>query len=139
MWTDRLGFIAANETLKKLKKEKVNLKINKIGKKIKKAWIKIAKKNNINIKVSGLNAIPSFSFEYKNNKEISTFFIQEMLKKGFLANNTISISYAYTDQIIKKYLSAFDKVFKQIKFSLNKKKFLLDGPIRHSTFRRLTG
>ena len=101
MWTDRLGFIAANETLKKLKKEKVNLKINKIGKKIKKAWIKIAKKNNINIKVSGLNAIPSFSFEYKNNKEISTFFIQEMLKKGFLANNTISISYAYTDQIIK--------------------------------------
>ncbi len=139
MWTDRLGFIAANETLKKLKKENVNSKICNIGKKIKKSWIKIAKKNNINISVGGLNAIPSLSFDYKNSQEISTFFIQEMLKKGFLANTTISISYAYTDQIINKYLKTVDEVFKQIRFSFDKKKFLLDGPIRHSTFKRLNG
>ena len=31
MWTDRLGFIAANETLKKLKKHKIHKKISSYG------------------------------------------------------------------------------------------------------------
>ena len=51
--------------------------------KIKNGWLKIAKKNNLKIKVSGLNAIPSFNFDYKNKQEISTYFIQEMLRKAF--------------------------------------------------------
>ena len=33
MWTDRLGFIAANETLKKLKKFKINKILCNYGKK----------------------------------------------------------------------------------------------------------
>tara|TARA_B100000886_G_scaffold79024_1_gene51226 strand:- start:72 stop:1376 length:1305 start_codon:yes stop_codon:yes gene_type:complete len=139
MWTDRLGFIAANATLKKLKKNRVNNKLSKLGKKIKNAWLKIAKKNNLKIKVSGLNAIPSFNFDYKNKQEISTYFIQEMLRKGFLANTTIAISYSYNERIINKYLNTVDYVFKKIKVSLNKKKFILKGPIKHSTFKRLTG
>ncbi|MBK56982.1 MAG: aminotransferase class III [Flavobacteriaceae bacterium] len=139
MWTDRLGFIAANATLKKLKKNRVNNKLSKLGKKIKNGWLKIAKKNNLKIKVSGLNAIPSFNFDYKNKQEISTYFIQEMLRKGFLANTTIAISYSYNERIINKYLNTVDYVFKKIKVSLNKKKFILKGPIKHSTFKRLTG
>ena len=139
MWTDRLGFIAANATLKKLKKNRVNNKLSKLGMKIKNGWLKIAKKNNLKIKVSGLNAIPSFNFDYKNKQEISTYFIQEMLRKGFLANTTIAISYSYNERIINKYLNTVDYVFKKIKVSLNKKKFILKGPIRHSTFKRLTG
>ena len=35
MWTDRLGFIAANATLEKLKKYRVNSKTKNFGKKIK--------------------------------------------------------------------------------------------------------
>ena len=31
--------------------------------------------------------MPYFKFDYKNNLEISTYFTQEMLKKGFLAGN----------------------------------------------------
>ena len=38
MWTDRLGFIAANKTLKMLKKLKINKKISTYGKKNKK-WL----------------------------------------------------------------------------------------------------
>ena len=44
MWTDRLGFIAANTTLKILKKLNVNKKISLYGLKIKKGWLKLAKK-----------------------------------------------------------------------------------------------
>ena len=44
MWTDRLGFIAANTTLKKLKQLNINKKISNYGKIIKKGWSEIAKK-----------------------------------------------------------------------------------------------
>ena len=85
MWTDRLGFIAANTTLKKLKKLKINNTIVYYGNLIKKGWLKLAEKNNIKISVSGLDSILYLKFEYSNNSEITTYFTQEMLKKGFLA------------------------------------------------------
>ena len=70
MWTDRLGFIAAITTLKKLKKFNINKKISDYGIKIKKSLVKLAKKNNLKITISGINSIPSFKFDYYNNLEI---------------------------------------------------------------------
>ncbi len=139
MWTDRLGFIAANETLKKMKKFKINSKIKLFGKKIKKGWIKAAKKNNLNITVTGIDSIPSFKFNYSNHLEISTFFTQEMLSKGFLASTLVTTTYCYTNKIIDRYLYNVDKVFKEINHCLKKNSFCLKGEIKHSTFKRLTG
>ena len=139
MWTDRLGFIAANSTLEKLKKFKVNKQISNYGKKIKRGWEKLAKKNKIKILISGQDSIPCLNFDYQNNLEIITFFTQEMLKKGFLAGSQVATSYAYNDRIIDKYLKSVNEVFKKINTSLKNKKFLLNGKIKHSTFKRLTG
>ena len=139
MWTDRLGFIAANSTLEKLKKFKVNKQISNYGKKIKRGWEKLAKKNKIKILISGQDSIPCLNFDYQNNLEILTFFTQEMLKKGFLAGSQVATSYAYNDRIIDKYLKSVNEVFKKINTSLKNKKFLLNGKIKHSTFKRLTG
>ena len=139
MWTDRLGFIAANETLKKLKKLRINKILCKYGKKIKEGWEKNAKKNNLKIIITGIDSLPSIKFDYPNNLEITTFFTQEMLKKGFLAGSLVATSYCYDDQIIRKYLKCVDIVFKKIRQSLNKKHFNLEYQIKHSTFQRLTG
>ena len=139
MWTDRLGFIAANTTLKKLKKFSINKKISDHGIKIKKSLVKLAKKNNLKITISGINSIPSFKFDYYNNLEISTFFTQEMLKAGFLANTVLATSYSYNNKIINLYLKEVDKVFKKIFNSLKRGKLNLKGSIKHSTFKRLTG
>lgn len=139
MWTDRLGFIAANKTLKMLKKLKINKKISTYGKKIKNGWNKIAEKNNIKISVSGQDCIPYLRFDYPNNQEILTYFTQEMLKRGFLAGAQVATSYAYNNKIIDKYLKEVDKVFAKIQGCLKKGKFSLKGEIKHSTFRRLTG
>ena len=139
MWTDRLGFIAANATLNKLKKLKVNNKIKNFGKKIKKGWIELAKKNYLKITVTGLDTIPSFKFNYPNNLEISTYFTQEMLAKGFLANTTLTTSLSFNDKIIENYLNEVDKVFDKINHNLKNNSFLLKGDIKHSTFKRLTG
>ena len=139
MWTDRLGFIAANTTLKKLKKFNINKKISSYGLKIKRGWLKLAKKNNIKISISGQDCIPYLKFDYPNNLEILTYFTQEMLKRGFLAGAQVATSFAYNDKIINKYLNEVDGVFKKINLNLTKEKFPLKGEIKHSTFKRLTG
>jgi len=139
MWTDRLGFIAANETLKLLKKYSVNKIISSYGDIIKNGWIKISKKHKIDISISGLRTILYLKFNYKNNSEITTFFTQEMLKKGYLAGSQVATSYAYNKIIIKNYLKEVDLVFAKIKIFLDKGKFPLKGKVKHSTFKRLTG
>jgi hypothetical protein len=83
--------------------------------------------------------MPYFKFDYKNNLEISTFFTQEMLKKNFLAGNLVAVTEAYNSNIIRKYQRECFYVFSKISKILKKKnKFPLKGPIKHSTFRRLT-
>ena len=139
MWTDRLGFIAANTTLKKLKQLNINKKISNYGKIIKKGWSEIAKKNNIKIDISGQDCIPYLRFDYTNSQEIMTYFTQEMLKKGFLAGGQVATSYAYNQKIINKYLKTVDIVFGNIRKCLEADKFPLMGEIKHSTFKRLTG
>ena len=139
MWTDRLGFIAANTTLKKLREANINKKISSYGLKIKKGWLMLAKKNKIKIITSGQDCIPYLKFDYPNNLEILTFFTQEMLKKGFLAGAQVATSFAYNNKIINRYLKEVDNVFKEISINLKKKQFPLKGQIKHSTFKRLTG
>ncbi len=139
MWTDRLGFIAGLSALKKMKKLKVQKKLVNIGRKIKKGWVLAANKNKIKISVGGLDSLPNFRFEYDNNKEISTFFTQEMLKLGFLAKEALAMTYVYNDKIIKKYFTAVNVVFNKINLINQKKiKFPLKGPIKHSTLKRIT-
>ena len=137
MWTDRLGFIAANTTLKKLKKSNINKMISNYGNKIKNGWKKSAKKNDIKIGISGQDAIPYLKFDYPNSLEILTYFTQEMLKKGFLAGAQVATSYAYNDKVINKYLKEVDNVFGKINNCLINGKFPLKGQIKHSTFKRL--
>ena len=134
MWTDRLGFIAANTTLKK---SNINKMISNYGNKIKNGWKKSAKKNDIKIGISGQDAIPYLKFDYPNSLEILTYFTQEMLKKGFLAGAQVATSYAYNDKVINKYLKEVDNVFGKINNCLINGKFPLKGQIKHSTFKRL--
>ncbi len=139
MWTDRAGFVASIETLKFMKKNNVQKKLVKIGKNIKSIWKMEAKNVGLKISISGQDSMPYLSFDYKNNLEISTFFTQEMLKKGFLAGNLASISISHNLHIVKKYHFALRTVFKKIILILrSNKKFPLKGPIKHATFRRLT-
>ena len=57
--------------------------------------------------------MPYFKFDYKNNLEISTYFTQEMLKKGFLAGNLATMSISHKNDIIKKYNNS--QIFKKQK------------------------
>ena len=113
--------------------------MEKYGKFIKKNWANIAKFHGIEIRIFGQNSMPGFTFVNNNHLLLSTFFSQEMLKKVFLANTTVTMTDAYNLKIIKKYLKVFSEVFKEIKKSLKKNKINLRYSVKHETFQRLTG
>ena len=114
-------------------------KINRSGEFIKKKWKEICEKYNININISGLNAMPTFTFD-NDHQVLKTYLTQEMLKKNILATNTIYVSTAHTRKIILNYLKEFEIIIKKIsKFKKKqiKSKSILKGPVSQSTFSRL--
>ena len=82
-WTERIGFAAALKTIKEMRKLKSYDRISKMGCYIKKEWIKLAQKYDLEIEVSGIDALPNFRFK-KSHQLLKTFITHEMLKKKYL-------------------------------------------------------
>ena len=138
-WTERIGFVAALKTLELMEKKRPWETICKNGRYLKAEWQRIAKKNNLQININGIDAIISFSFTSKNNLLYKTFITQEMLKRGILASNLIYLSIDHSKKIIDHYIKNLDDVFKIISKNLSKSKILkkIKGPVCHGTFQRL--
>ena len=135
-WTDRVGPTAALATIKKYIREKVEKHLINIGTLVKEIWETEAKKNNINLNISGLPSLASFSFEEKNFQELNTFFTVEMLKYGFLGFRQFKPSFAHDEKLLPDYRQAVSKIFNEINSGNYLK--ILDTPIHHSGFKRLT-
>ena len=112
-WGERIGFTAALSSINEFKRLNAFKKIIENGKYIKKLWSELSKKHNIQIKINGTNAIPSFEF-INNHSKYKTFLTQEMLKNYILATNVIYINIFHTKNNIKKYIKILDRIFKDI-------------------------
>ena len=89
--------------------------ISNIGNKIKKNWDIISNNNNVKINIRGIDAIPNFSFESKNNLFYKTLITQEMLKNNNFVSNAVYCCVLHDDKILKKYFNILDDVFFKIK------------------------
>jgi glutamate-1-semialdehyde 2,1-aminomutase len=130
-WTERIGSVAALETLKVMKKIESWKIISKIGKKIKLQWEQLSKAHNLNIFIKGLDAICSFSFE-NNHLEYKTYISQEMLKNKILASNVVYCCTEHNPYVLERYFNILDDVFKKISLCERKKLNiydLLDGRV----------
>ncbi len=139
-WTERSGPAAALKTLEIMERKKSWLLISKIGNKIKNSWLRLAKKNKIKIKVSGLSSICSFEILSPHWLKYKTLISQEMLKRGFLAGNTIYICIDHNQKLTNKYLKYLDHIFKMINKCEARKiniDFLLESEICQSGMKRL--
>ena len=138
-WTERIGPTAALKTLEVMERIKSWEIISNTGKFIKKEWNRIASTQEIDIAISGISALPSFTFNYKNHQAYKTLITQEMLKKNFLASNAIYVCIDHSDDLIENYISELEKVFKLIKECEDGRDIssLLEGPTSHSGFERL--
>ena len=137
-WSERIGSVAALQTIKFMKKYKTWNKVIRTGTYIKQKWKLIAKKNKIKIKIYGLNSMPKFDFNDDNHMIYKTFLTQEFLKKGYLASNSIYVSTLHTKKILKKYFTNLDIFFSKIRKNIILKKSphdLLDGKVAISGLR----
>lgn len=140
-WTERVGFSAALSTIDKLKKVKAWEHLNSIGESIGKGWEDLAAKHGIKLHITSFKPLITFKFDYaQSNAALYTFFTQEMLKLGYLASNSVYVSYAHDQKIIKRYFEAVDKVFKLISKAISSNDILkrLNTAVRDDGFKRLT-
>ena len=111
-----------------------------VGSKVREIWQEVANKYNVKIHIFGILPLIHFCFEYENTLAYKTYFTQEMLAEGFLAANGVYASLAHTDDVLKKYKDACDKVFSKIGDIVQSGKNVEDylrGPVCHSGFSRL--
>ena len=139
-WTERIGSSAALKTLEVMKREKSWEKITQIGNKISKIWNKLGQKYELPISIYGLPALIKMTFNSKFNLEYKTFITQEMLKRGYLAANSVYVCTEHNSNILEGYEVALDEVFELIADCEKKQSIsnLLDGPVCGADFRRLS-
>jgi len=139
-WTERIGPTAALATIKKLRDCNVPDHLEMIGKMIWEGWKELAEKHGLLINAQGPPALVTFTFQYDNAQAIRTLYTQEMLNRGYLASVAVYVTYAHQTDHVSKFLKVVDEVFGIIKKAIDNKNIeqLLNGPIAHSGFKRLT-
>ena len=135
-WTDRVGPTAALATLKKYQRESVEKHIINVGNKTKDIWNKAAKLNKLDINITGLPSLASFTFNHPNNNMLNTVFTIEMLKRGILGFRQFKPSLAHTEKELQVYEQAVHEVFKLL--ASNKDVSMVEIKPHHLGFARLT-
>jgi glutamate-1-semialdehyde 2,1-aminomutase len=138
-WTERIGPTAALKTLEVMKKEKSWEQITETGGMIRKGWQILADKYGLEIEQWGLPALAGFTFKSPHALAYKTLITQEMLKKGYLAGNSVYVCLEHTPALVEGFFDALNPIFAVIKeCEIGRDVMsLLNGPICHSAFRRL--
>lgn len=138
-WTERIGPTAALKTLEMMELMQSWEYITKTGQDIRKGWQDLADKYGLSISHWGIPALTGFTFKSAKAMEYKTFITQEMLKKGYLAANSVYVCTEHTPELIQSYFEAIDPVFAKIKECEEGLDViaLLNGPICHGGFKRL--
>ena len=138
-WTERIGPTAALKTLEVMKKEKSWEQITETGGMIRKGWQSLADKYGLEIEQWGIPALAGFTFKSQHALAYKTLITQEMLKKGYLAGNSVYSCIEHKAELVEKFFETLESVFSLVKRCEEggDVKSLLNGPICHSAFRRL--
>jgi len=86
-----------------------------------------------------LPALTGFTFSSEKALHYKTLITQEMLKKGYLASNSVYVCIEHTKAVLDGFFSNLDPVFKLIKECEEGRSVdsLLEGPVCHTGFKRL--
>ena len=138
-WTERIGPVAALKTLEVMERTKSWEIVTEIGIDVTNRWRDLARKYEISISLSGIKALPVFSFTGAKALEYKTLLTQEMLARGFLATTSLYASVAHTPELVDRYFDNLDRVFETIRKCEDGLDVmaLLRGPVVHSGFKRL--
>ena len=140
-WTERVGFVAALATLKKLTGNRVWEHLGRIGTEIGEGWLRLAEKHGLKVKVTDFKPLISLQFQYEGlNAAIATLFTQEMLKRGYLAATSVYVSYSHDTEVVEVYLHNVEEVFAIMAEAIEKGNVMkkLHTRVKEEGFKRLT-
>jgi len=138
-WTERIGPTAALKTLEVMERERSWEAITEIGNSISSQWQSLANKYELDIGTWGLPALSGYTFNLPNALAYKTLITQEMLKKGYLAANSVYVCTEHKQEVVDGYFAELDSIFliiKECEEGLDVST-LLEGPLCHSGFTRL--
>jgi glutamate-1-semialdehyde aminotransferase len=140
MWTERIGSVAALATLKKMESCHVQKELVRFGKRINAGWQELADKHGLAIHIDGIPPLTHLTFKSEDPLAVQTLYAQEMLSKGYLLGAAVYATYAYTDDIIDKFIQDSDSAFRIIREALDSGNLrqYLQGNVIHAGFKRLT-
>lgn len=139
-WTERIGPTAALKTLEVMERVKSWDIITEKGRKMQLGWQNIANENNLEIFISGIPSLSTYSFNYPDALKYKTLLTQEMLKRGFLASTNFYASTVHEDVYFESYFDNLNEVYRKISKCVQGSEDvnnLLEGPVCHSGFKRL--
>jgi glutamate-1-semialdehyde 2,1-aminomutase len=138
-WTDHIGPSAALAMIRKHQRENVGKHLVRIGERVQTGWRQAAAAAGLALKVYGLPPLAGFSFDTSRPEVEATYFIQEMLQRGYLASTQFYATYAHDFEVVDSYLKNVDEVFRRIAEARNGAGCLplLRGPVKHTGFKRL--
>jgi glutamate-1-semialdehyde 2,1-aminomutase len=139
-WTERIGPAAALKTLEVMERTSSWETISERGGEIKRRWKQLAERHNLEIGLSGLDALAHYSFKSDQALAWKTLITQTMLEHGILASNTVYVSTEHTPEITDLYFEKLDEAFHLISECNRGSKNiddLLNGPVCHSGFKRI--
>jgi len=140
-WTERVGFAAALKTIDKITRNKIWEHLDKIGSMIGQGWLSLVNRHGLKVHITEFKPLITFKLEYQDkNSALYTLFTQEMLKRGYLAANSVYVSGAHNEKLVNKYLDNVDTVFGLMVKAIKKNDLTsrLKTSIRHEGFKRLT-
>lgn len=138
-WTERIGPTAALKTLEVMARVRSWETITETGLKVRRSWQDLADKYELAIEHWGLPALTGFTFRSPNTLAYKTLITQEMLKKGYLASNSVYVCVDHTPSVMTNYFDALEPVFALIRDCEDGRDVmsLLAGPLCHAGFKRL--
>ena len=138
-WTERIGPTAAIKTLEVMERDETWKTITNLGLYAKKQLKNLADKYQVKINQWGISALTGYTFLGKHPLHYKTLVTQEMLKKGYLAGNSLYICIYHTESVIDEFIFNLDPIFSLIKECEDGRDInsLLMGPVCHSGFKLL--
>ena len=139
-WTDRIGPAAALATIRKLLKDPVVEHLKNIGEQVQAAWKQEAEAASLPVSITGFPALSHLSFDVESPQVVKTLFVQEMLRRGFLATGGFYPCYAHKQEHVDLYRNALSDVFPRLAAAISSGTVedQIDGGVAHSGFQRLT-
>jgi glutamate-1-semialdehyde 2,1-aminomutase len=138
-WTERIGPTAALKTLEVMERTRSWETVTSIGLSIRSRWQHLANKYSLRIDHWGLPALTGFTIQSPNALAYKTLITQEMLRKGYLAGNSVYVCTQHSPEILDGYFAALAPIFELIAECEQGRdvRNLLKGPVCHSGFARL--